>query len=58
MIAELDGGITRGFVRFELLVIVIDKYAFVLFRKTQKDPTGDVDAVGSVIPTNPEFVIL
>jgi hypothetical protein len=59
MIVEFPGGMIRGFVIFELFVIVIDKYVLVLFRKTQYDPKSTERVPdGSVIDENRLFVIL
>ena len=54
---ELLGGITNGLTKFEGLVRVSDKYADVLFLKTQYAPVS-VGVVGNPNPVIPELVIL
>ena len=60
IVALLAGGIAIG----ELIplpdvyVIVTDKYALVLFRRTQKAPVDNPEVDGNVIALNPLFVIL
>ena len=57
IVALFDGGITRGEGSPLGFVTLIDKYALVLLRSTQKAPISVATGAGNVSALNPLFVI-